>query len=232
MKVTFDLRETVVESMKTVRRPSVAPVYAVAAVWLLYTLLFGLHSLPQLLLCAAISIGVYLLMKAAFPGKVVQVEVPEAPPDTGDTELDEAILQGREAVKKLRHFNDQIPDAAMSDALLDLETTTAKIFQQLAADKRQLKRCRQFLNYYLPTTIRLLEQYVRLQELHLQDGENVAEAMEKIRGAIAAIRKSFHRQLDSLFARDVVDITAEISVMEQMLQRQGLADDDFTDKEK
>src|SRR5699024_8359087 len=101
-----------------------------------------------------------------------------------------------------------------------------------AADKRQLKRCRQFLNYYLPTTIRLLEQYVRLQELHLQDGENVAEAMEKIRGAIAAIRKSFHRQLDSLFARDVVDITAEISVMEQMLQRQGLADDDFTDKEK
>ena len=231
MKLKFTLREAMVKPMKTVRRPSVAPVYSVAAVWLLYTLLFGLHSVPQLLLCAAISAGVFLLMKAAFPGKVVQVEVPETPPDTGDAELDEVILQGRDAVRRIRKFNDDIPDKVLSASLLDLESTIAKIFQQLAADKRQVKRCRQFLNYYLPTPLRLLERYVQLQSLGMDRGSDVSEAMDKIRRSIAMIQKAFRKLLDSLFAPDLVDINAEISVMEQMLKSQGLTgQDDFTDE--
>ena len=36
--------------MKPVYKPSVVPVYAVAAVWLLYTLLFGLHSMGEIVL--------------------------------------------------------------------------------------------------------------------------------------------------------------------------------------
>ena len=214
-----------VKPMKSVRRPSAAPVYAVAAVWLLYTLLFGLHSVGQLLLCAALSVGVYFLMKAAFPGKVVQVEVPETPPDTGDKELDDIILQGRAAVRQLRQLDEQIPDEAISEALRDMESSTAKIFQQLEADKTQVRRCRQFLNYYLPATIRLLERYVELQDLPAQEGGNVTEAMAKIRSTVRTVQKAFRRQLDSLFAKDVVDINAEISVMEQLLKSQGLAED-------
>ena len=219
--------------MKTVRRPSAAPVYSVAAVWLLYTLIFGLHTVPQLLVCAALSVCVFLLMKSAFPGKVVQVEIPETPPDTGDRELDEIILQGRDAVRQIRKFNDEIPDEALSASLLDLETTIAKIFQQLSANKRQISHCRQFLNYYLPTTIRLLQRYVQLQSLNLDGDSKVAEAMTKIRNAVEVIRKAFRKQLDSLFTPDLMDIHAEISVMEQMLQSQGLAgQDDFSQKER
>ena len=211
-------------SMKSVRKPSVVPVYGVAAVWVLYTLLFGLHSIWQLLLCAAISVGVYLLLKAAFPGKTVQVEVPEKAPDTGDPELDETILQGREAVRKIRLLNEKIPGAAVSNTLRDIESTTAKIFAQLEADKTQVRRCRQFLNYYLPTTIRLLEHYVQLQDQGMHT-KNISEAMGKIESTLTTIQSAFHKQLDSLFERDVVDITAEITVMEQMLRSQGLAGD-------
>lgn len=220
-----------VNPMKSVRKPSAAPVYAVAVVWLLYTLLIGLHSVPQLLVCAALSVGAYLLMKAAFPGKTVQVEVPEKAPDTGDSELDAVILQGRDAIKKIRLLNEKIPDAKISSLLRDLEDTTRKIFAQLERDKSQVKPCRQFLNYYLPTTIHLLERYVELQD---QSGgtSSVREAMRKIEETLSTVSSAFRRQLDGLFDKDVVDINAEITVMEQLLKSQGLTGENDFEKER
>lgn len=220
-----------VKPMKSVRKPSVVPVYAVAAVWLIYTLLVGLHTLSQLLVCAALSVGAYFLTKSAFPGKTVQVEVPEKAPDTGDPALDEVILQGRESIKKIRLLNSKIPDAKISSLLRDLEDTTRKIFAQLESDKSQVKQCRQFLNYYLPTTIHLLERYVELQDQGAGTG-SVREAMRKIEQTLFTVNSAFRRQLDSLFEKDVVDITAEITVMEQLLKSQGLTGDNDFEKER
>ncbi len=219
--------------IKSVHKPSVLPIYTIAAVWLVYTLATGLHRLLDVAICAALSIGGYFLMRTFFPGTTVQVEVPEPEPepDTGDQELDAIIRSGRESIAAIRRLNDQIPDQDISDNLAALEDLTRKIFAQLESDKQHVKRCRQFLNYYLPTTIKLLERYVELQNQGLDSG-NVREAMGRIAGMLYTIRQAFERQLDSLFAQDVVDINAEITVMEQMLQAQGLQDtQDFTTKE-
>lgn len=210
--------------MKSVRKPSVVPVYAVGITWIVYTLIWGLTSVGKVALCAAVSLAVYLIAKTKFPGKTIQVEVPEKAPDTGDAELDATILQGREAVKQIRKLNAEIPDAKVTNQLNEIETITSKIFQQLEADKTEIKRCRQFLNYYLPTTIKLLEQYVKLQGQGMRAG-NISEAMEKIEDMLSKIQIAFRKQLDSLFASDVVDITADIAVMEQMMKAQGLTDE-------
>lgn len=217
--------------MQSVRKPSVVPIYTIAAVWLVYTLATGLHRLLDVAICAALSVGGYFLMLTFFPGTTVQVEVPEPEPDTGDRELDEVIRQGRASIAAIRRLNEQIPDDDISKNLSALEDLTRKIFARLEADKQHLPRCRQFLNYYLPTTIELLERYVTLQNQGLDTGD-VREAMGRIAGMLYTIREAFTRQLDSLFAQDVVDINAEITVMEQMMQAQGLRDTkDFTTKE-
>lgn len=217
--------------MQSVRKPSVVPIYTIAAVWLIYTLATGLHRLLDVAICAALSVGGYFLMRTFFPGTTVQVEVPEPEPDTGDRELDEVIRQGRASIAAIRRLNEQIPDDDISKNLSALEDLTRKIFARLEADKQHLPRCRQFLNYYLPTTIELLERYETLQNQGLDTGD-VREAMGRIAGMLYTIREAFTRQLDSLFAQDVVDINAEITVMEQMMQAQGLRDTkDFTTKE-
>ncbi len=217
--------------MQSVRKPSVVPIYTIAAVWLVYTLATGLHRLLDVVICAALSVGGYFLMRVFFPGTTVQVEVPEPEPDTGDQELDEVIRQGRASIAAIRRLNEQIPDEDISKNLSALEDLTRKIFARLEADKQHVPRCRQFLNYYLPTTIELLERYVTLQNQELDSGD-IREAMGRIAGMLYTIREAFTRQLDSLFAQDVVDINAEITVMEQMLQAQGLRDTkDFTTKE-
>ncbi len=217
--------------MQSVHKPSVVPIYTIAAVWLVYTLATGLHRLLDVVICAALSVGGYFLMRVFFPGATVQVEAPEPEPDTGDQELDEVIRQGRASIAAIRRLNEQIPDEDISKNLSALEDLTRKIFARLEADKQHVPRCRQFLNYYLPTTIELLERYVTLQNQGLDSGD-IREAMGRIAGMLYTIREAFTRQLDSLFAQDVVDINAEITVMEQMLQAQGLRDTkDFTTKE-
>ncbi len=78
------------------------------------------------------------------------------------------------------------------------------------------------MNYYLPTTIKLLEQYVVLQNQGMRVG-NIDEGMTKIENMLEKVIAAFQQQLDSLFENDVVDITAEIRVMEKMMASEGLA---------
>lgn len=208
-------------SLKSVYRPSVIPVYSVAAVWLLYTFIFGLHSMGQIILCAAISAAVYLAIKAKFPGQTVQEEEPPAAPDTGDKQLDEWIVQGRTAAARIHQLNERIPGEALSATLTGIEQTSSRILARLEEDRSLLGRCRQFLDYYLPTTVKLLEQYVRLQDQGQRTG-NIELAMQRIETMLEKIRDSFARQLDSLFEDEMVDVTAEIAVMEQLMQSSGL----------
>ena len=52
---------------------------------------------------------------------------------------------------------------------------------------------------------------------------NIDEGMTKIENMLEKVIAAFQQQLDSLFENDVVDITAEIRVMEKMMASEGLA---------
>ena len=109
----------------------------------------------------------------------------------------------------------------------ELEDLTNRIFESVQRDPSKLPQIRRFMNYYLPTTLKLLEQYSVLQHQNLAQG-NVANAMEKIEGMMQTIVLAFSKQLDTLYQKDVMDITAEIQVLEQMMKSQGiLQTDDF-----
>ena len=103
-----------------------------------------------------------------------------------------------------------------------LENLTQKIFDYVRQHPENLRQIRQFLNYYLPTTIKLLEQYVVLQNQGMRVG-NIDEGMTKIENMLEKVIAAFQQQLDSLFENDVVDITAEIRVMEKTMASEGLA---------
>ena len=52
---------------------------------------------------------------------------------------------------------------------------------------------------------------------------NIEEGMTKIENMLEKVIAAFQQQPDSLFENDVVDITAEIRVMEKMMASEGLA---------
>ena len=81
------------------------------------------------------------------------------------------------------------------------------------------------LNYYLPTTLKILNAYAELENQGVE-GENITATKQRIEGMMDMVVEGFERQLDKLFAGDMMDIAADITVMEQMMQGDGLADNE------
>lgn len=148
---------------------------------------------------------------------------PEAKPKQ-TSPSDSVVEQGRFYVDRIIELNEEIPDYKISAQLKQIEILTASIIDQVEGKEDKQKEIRQFINYYLPTTIHLLEKYVQMQNVGLQ-GENITAGMQQIADMLDKVIVAFQKQLDNLFERDIVDITADIQVMEQMMKAQGLTNE-------
>ncbi|MEA4965768.1 MAG: 5-bromo-4-chloroindolyl phosphate hydrolysis family protein [Oscillospiraceae bacterium] len=207
--------------MKEVKKPSVVPIYGTGAAILLYNLLLPMYRPLHVLLCAALAVAGYLVLLHFFPGTTVYVEQPEPAPDTGSRELDEAILQGRETIAELRQLNERIPDAEVSQSLSDIERLTQEMFRQVEQQQQKLQSIRRMLNYYLPTTLKLVRKYAELQDQ--ANLGSVSAMLGQIRDMLRTVETALQNQVTRLYENDAVDITADIRVMEQMLRSQGLS---------
>ena len=125
---------------------------------------------------------------------------------------------------ELRRVNDAIPDEEMSDKISRLEAVSAKIFEQAKSDPDKLPQMRKFMDYYLPTSLKLLNTYAELDNQGVE-GENISESKRRIEQTMDTLVKAFENQLDRLFASDALDVSTDIDVMQNMLRADGLTDD-------
>lgn len=135
----------------------------------------------------------------------------------------EPVEQSRydEILTRLRKLNDAIPGEEMSDKISRLEAVAAKIFDQAESSPEKLPQMRRFLDYYLPTSLKLLETYAELEAQGIE-GENIRESKHRIEEAMDTLVVAFENQLDKLFQADALDVSADIDVMENMLRADGL----------
>ena len=120
------------------------------------------------------------------------------------------------------------PDKASTGALADidrLEDLSAKIFAQVKSDPSKLPQIRKFMDYYLPTTLKLLNAYDRMGAQGVS-GENIDATMQRVESMMGTIVTAFEKQLDMLFGSEAMDISTDITVLENMMKREGLSEDD------
>lgn len=89
------------------------------------------------------------------------------------------------------------------------------------------------LNYYLPTTQKLLEAYRDLDRQNLEL-ENISRTKKEIEESVDTINMAFEKFLDELFREKAWDIQTDISVLHTMLKQDGYLNGDFesTESEK
>ena len=132
--------------------------------------------------------------------------------------------QYQKILDELRRVNDAIPDEEMSDKISRLEAVSAKIFEQAKSDPDKLPQMRKFMDYYLPTSLKLLNTYAELDRQGIE-GDNITESKRRIELTMDTLVKAFENQLDRLFASDALDVSTDIDVMQNMLRADGLTDD-------
>lgn len=206
---------------KSLRR-SVAPYYGVAVTWAVYALLFDLYQASHFVVAALLSAGVFLLLRSVCPD--VAVETPREPEEapTGNAELDKMVRDGKLAIAEMKRLDENIEDEVISAQIRRLEEVSAKIFQQVKTEPKKLPEIRRFMDYYLPTTLKLLNAYDRMGATGVS-GENIGGTMKRVEEIMTTIVAAFEKQLDSLFGSDALDMKAEMTVLETMLAREGLA---------
>ena len=209
---------------KKIVHKSAAPLYAAAAVWVLYALLFPLHRLTHFIVVILASALVGGIAKLICKDVVEEVEVPAEPETTGNAELDKMIDACDKAIAEMKRLDDNIADEKISAQIVRLGTLTEKILGQVKADPAKLPQIRKFMNYYVPTTLKLLNAYDRMGAQGVE-GENISGTMAKVEQMMGTIVIAFEKQLDSLFGSEALDISTDITVLDDMMAREGLSDD-------
>lgn len=218
-------------------KQSVLPIYLVGGVWLTWGMFFSLHRVTDYAICAAISAAAFAAGKAVFPDKSYQMpgepekkkeeqakkeeKKEEKPKSTGNPEIDKLITERDRALSEMRRLNDAIEDEKISDQIDHLERVTRKIIDYVVEHPKKLPQIRKFMNYYLPTTLKLLNAYDRMDETGIS-GDNISTTKQKVEKMMDTIVKAYDKQLDALYGEEALDISTDITVMETLLAQEGL----------
>ena len=126
-----------------------------------------------------------------------------------------------EKLREIRKLNDEIADKDVSDRIDRIGELTASIFRVVREKPERADEVRKFMNYYLPTTFKLLKSY-SLMEKQSYQGENIKASRKQIEDVLDKLVLAFEKQQDRLFQNDMLDVETDISVLETMMTSDGL----------
>ena len=139
-------------------------------------------------------------------------------------EVQKIIQAGDEYVRKIREANDAIPGEEISAKMSRMEMLVDRIFDRVEEHPESVADIRKLMEYYLPTTIKLLDAYEDLDAQPVQ-GENIITAKKEIEKTIDTLNTAFEKLLDDLFQDTAWDLSSDISVLQTMLAQEGLTED-------
>ena len=235
------------------RRSPLSSIYSFLVTWIILSAFFPLYRLSGLMLAGGAGLLVAYFVgkmagqssssskkKAAQPQQQaapVQAEKPAEEPVRSTSqrvnkaaekksygpEIDPIVEEGNKALAEMGRLYMSIQDTEVRGKINEIMRITDKIVQDAIEDPSDIPQIKKFMNYYLPTTIKLLNSYDRMSAIGVE-GENLDKSMKNINEMLDAAIVAYKKRLDSLFANQALDIETDIDVMNQMLAREGLTE--------
>lgn len=125
-------------------------------------------------------------------------------------------------IEQIRQADLDIDDEAMSEKIRRMQSSTAAIFKEVEAHPEKKSQIERFMNYYLPTTLKLLNSYARIEQQGVS-GQNMAKAKADIERIADTLVAGYEKQLDTLYSAEAIDIAGDVGVIENMMRRDGLS---------
>ncbi len=221
--------------MKEKKIPSAVSYYVVAA-----ASIFWAMSLPLYEVAHFVSFGIVMLLlfitswqiwpkKIQVEMKVKKVEDKKAKEEekkiasTGDPEIDKMIEDKTLALLEMKRLDANIINEKISNQIVHLQDVTDKIVARVVENPSKKKQVRRFFNYYLATTIKLLNAYDRMDEAGIS-GINIDGTKGKIEEMMETAVDAYDKQLDYLYKDEALDISTDITVMENLMKSEGLTE--------
>ena len=238
--------------MRRKRRRGIGPVGTIVLIWVFFAFILPVLRLSGGLLAAGLAIMASVWAanalrrkaekrkdeQAAIPVQYTEVTPePEKPaaqeahadePSPYSPEVQAVIQEGRTALKEMGRLYASIPNPEIRSRINELMSVSDKIIRDAIDDPADVPQIRKFLDFYLPTTIRLLNAYDRMSAQEF-GGENITGSMQRIEEMLDTTIAAYKKQLDALFANQAADIQMDIDTMNTMLAREGLGGKGYLD---
>jgi hypothetical protein len=154
---------------------------------------------------------------------------PPIPPSPEEAKSEpKTVSRSEQLLREIRDANDRIADREISEKIDRLEEQTRRMFSILEQAPEKEEKIDRFLNYYLPTALKTLGSYARIEDRRF-DPAYAAKTRAGICSVLDDLIAGSERQIEKLFESDLVDISADVAVMRQMLARDGLVEDEITE---
>ena len=201
------------------QKPSVLPFYAAALAFVVLCAVLPVYKLWALLAALGAAAVVFGVAQKTCPPRVVETEVPF---HTGVEDVDSMLTDIQQKLDTLHALNEALPDPQLSAAMTRMEKAGRSIVEVVEANPGKAKQVRRFANYYLPDAVNVLQQYAKLAKQGVR-GENAASIRAEVEHNAASIATAFENQLDALYAAESMDLSADLTVLQNMLKGQGLS---------
>lgn len=207
---------------KTVEIPvkSALPYLFAGLLWPVFAIFLPLWRIGWLIFTALNSVLLFLILKKTIKNDVRLVEVPVS---SGNVEVDEMIRQIHAVTEAMAIDRQKVAaeKPLTAKTMLHIEKTAGKICDVVSASPEDLPKIRKFLNYYLPTTVKLCDKYAFIVG-NGGSGTSINETLSSVESALGQLETSYDNLYDSLFDDDALDVTTDVTVLETMLKRDHL----------
>ncbi len=224
------------------KRRKLSPVWIFALVYLGCSLFVSLLRFSSFLLTLGIACGAAAALAATQKDKLrreekspaAEASVPAAAREQGPGAKEEdlaryspgvqsVIRDGKLALSEMERLHAAIRDPSVRERIDRITAVSGKIIEDARSDESDVPQIRRFLDFYIPTTLKLLNAYDRMDATGL-DGENISHSKKSIEEMLDTTIAAYEKQLDALFSNQAMDIDAEIRSMKSLLEREGLGE--------
>lgn len=167
--------------------------------------------------------------KALAQEETIKQASPLSDEERMQQELQAMVEEGQDYIEKLHHLNDLIEDEVVSEKLYRMENLLKEIFRRLKEAPEQMPKMRKLMNYYLPTTIKLLQSYSEFHDVSTPNND-ISSAKAEIEKTIDIINEAFAELLNKLFQDSAYDATTDAQVLQTMLAKEGLTKNKMTEE--
>ena len=115
----------------------------------------------------------------------------------------------------------KIEDASLQQSIIEICGTTERIISSVESNPKKFKKAETFFDYYLPMTLKFVTNYDEIENQRLTSKES-QKFMKDARDKIDLLNQAFQKQLSALYQTDIVDMDAEMKVLDMMLKSDGL----------
>ncbi len=131
------------------------------------------------------------------------------------------------AKKQNKHILDMVPmieDEEIKKNLKEINDSVNKIIKTIEKNPDKKKKLKNFFDYYLPVTVKLVDRYDEIENQKISSKET-KKFSENTQNMLTEINDVFKKFLNNLYESDMTDANVEIKVLNSMLKSDGLDKD-------